>query len=276
MRLTPYEIASIQEVAAHHFGPGAIVRVFGSRVRDDLRDGDIDLHITADQDLGSYLRSESAFKVDLEKGIGEQRVDVLVNGPGGPVRPIEKIAVLTGRIIGDGAAATASEADPEMLSALHRQMLEDALASGDQVRNRILASVAELAPVTPFDDERWQGMDRFTSLLTESLLLQFSNFVAIVQDQLIRTILLAAGGSVAGMSRADQLRAVQEMAGGPDEPDFARITKIRNRVAHVYPAQLGRQAEIVNEVVEVAPIVARTYDGLAGFARKLLSEEARS
>lgn len=274
MRLTPYEIASIQECAARHFGAGAVVRLFGSRVRDDLRGGDIDLHITTEQELGSYGAPASRFRIDLEERIGEQRIDVLVNGPGGPVQPIEKIAVLTGKVIGgaDGSGGP-NEVDQAMLTALHRTLLENALESGDKVRTRIVATVDELSPRIPFDEPGVAAFDREASLLTDSLLMQFNNFVAIVQDQLIRTLLLSAGRHVAGMPKGGQLKQVQDMGALPREPGFDAITKARNRVAHQYPARPAKQAEILNEVVEAIPIAVKAYDALAAFSRNLLATE---
>lgn len=46
MRLTPEQIRSIKQVAAEVFGSDAHVYLFGSRVDDQARSGDIDLYIT--------------------------------------------------------------------------------------------------------------------------------------------------------------------------------------------------------------------------------------
>ncbi len=45
MRLTAEESAAIKSAAAQAFGSGAVVRLFGSRVHDHLRGGDIDLRV---------------------------------------------------------------------------------------------------------------------------------------------------------------------------------------------------------------------------------------
>lgn len=45
MRLSPAEVAAIGESAVQAFGEDAVVRVFGSRLDDSRRGGDIDLHI---------------------------------------------------------------------------------------------------------------------------------------------------------------------------------------------------------------------------------------
>lgn len=93
MRLTPQEIDAIKECARAHFGEGAVVRLFGSRVRDDLRGGDIDLHITTERPELATSDRESRFKEGLEQRIGEQRVDVIVTASGQEASAFERMAL---------------------------------------------------------------------------------------------------------------------------------------------------------------------------------------
>jgi predicted nucleotidyltransferase len=81
MRLTPREVRAIRRVTTEVAGPLARVSLFGSRTRDDLRGGDIDLLLelpepTADK-LGVSLRTS----VQLQFAIGERKIDVLVTDP---------------------------------------------------------------------------------------------------------------------------------------------------------------------------------------------------
>lgn len=82
MRLKPYEIAAIKAAANDVFGPGVVVRLFGSRVRDDLRGGDIDLLIEVDQGQDNF-HNQDRFKSTLFKSIEEQKVDVVFYPRGG-------------------------------------------------------------------------------------------------------------------------------------------------------------------------------------------------
>jgi len=54
------------------------VRVFGSRVDMHTKGGDIDLHIVAGDCTAATLKNEIAFVLDLQDGIGEQKIDVVV------------------------------------------------------------------------------------------------------------------------------------------------------------------------------------------------------
>jgi predicted nucleotidyltransferase len=77
MRLTPFEISSIKQAFTEVFGEGEIY-LFGSRVDDTKRGGDIDLYIdsASTQELS---RKKIDFLVQLKNAIGEQKIDVVIN-----------------------------------------------------------------------------------------------------------------------------------------------------------------------------------------------------
>lgn len=96
MRLTPWEVEAIRRCAKRHFGERCVVRLFGSRVNDAARGGDIDLHIEADSPERAGLARELQFKQELKELIGDERVDVVVRPPNYTARTIDEIAVGTG------------------------------------------------------------------------------------------------------------------------------------------------------------------------------------
>jgi len=98
MRLTEQQRRVIEQAARACFGDDAVVRLFGSRVDDHKRGGDIDLLITtALRDTDAIVRAEIAFQVRVQRALGEQHIDVLVDYPGRRSRPpIFDIAERTG------------------------------------------------------------------------------------------------------------------------------------------------------------------------------------
>jgi len=78
VRLKKREIDAIKAAAADAFGPSATVRLFGSRVDDALRGGDIDLLIEADRSDKTEFSRTATFKWELFRRIDEQKVDVVV------------------------------------------------------------------------------------------------------------------------------------------------------------------------------------------------------
>ena len=80
MRLANYEIISIKESFYQVFHNGNIY-LFGSRIDDNLKGGDIDLFIELDTILTvkEILDKISQFKINLYDKIGEQKIDVIIS-----------------------------------------------------------------------------------------------------------------------------------------------------------------------------------------------------
>lgn len=95
MRLSDTEIRHILEAAEDIFGPEAEVRLFGSRVDDTKRGGDIDLHITIPPRPDWYARRID-FEVALIRRLGDRRIDVVVLQRGQEPQAIDRVALATG------------------------------------------------------------------------------------------------------------------------------------------------------------------------------------
>jgi predicted nucleotidyltransferase len=101
MRLTAQQQATVRATVAETFGSEATVRLFGSRVDDTKRGGDIDLLISTTQsDVATLMRAEIALLTKLQMKLGEQKIDVLLDYPSRKVRPpIFNIALQTGILL---------------------------------------------------------------------------------------------------------------------------------------------------------------------------------
>jgi len=77
MRLTPAEQQSLREASLRWFGVRP--RLFGSRVDDAQRGGDIDLYIEADLTPQDAFLRETRMAAELYRSLGERKVDIVVN-----------------------------------------------------------------------------------------------------------------------------------------------------------------------------------------------------
>lgn len=99
MRLTQEQIAAIRISANEVFGVGVQVWLFGSRVDDRKRGGDIDLLVRpAATHIKPSLASKVRFLNKLERRIGERKVDIVVETADDP-RPIVRVAHETGVLL---------------------------------------------------------------------------------------------------------------------------------------------------------------------------------
>lgn len=92
MRLTNFEIEAIETSFKEVFGSGKIY-LFGSRVDDSKKGGDIDLYIVSEK-KENLTTLKIDFLVSLKQKIGVQKIDVLISRD--KSRTIEQEAINNG------------------------------------------------------------------------------------------------------------------------------------------------------------------------------------
>ena len=101
MRLTSRQKNAICENTTKYFGIDAQVWLFGSRVQDHARGGDIDLYIEATlQNAADLIAAKLQFLRELHKVLGEQKIDVVLRRSNHSIDiPIYRIAKKTGILL---------------------------------------------------------------------------------------------------------------------------------------------------------------------------------
>lgn len=99
VRLSAQEIERIRATAERLFGEGARVWLFGSRVDEAAKGGDIDLLVETAQILPNRVASAVRFASELQLQLGERKIDVIVVDPQTPPQSIHRIARETGVIL---------------------------------------------------------------------------------------------------------------------------------------------------------------------------------
>jgi predicted nucleotidyltransferase len=95
MRLSPVVVQVIKDAFLDVFGKGELY-LFGSRLDDARKGGDIDLYIATDnRDRLGEKRIE--FLTQIKQHIGDQRIDLVIER--GTNRPIDKIAISEGLLL---------------------------------------------------------------------------------------------------------------------------------------------------------------------------------
>ena len=91
MRLTDYEVKMIKQVFLDIFEHGNIY-LFGSRVDDEKRGGDIDLYIQTNDE--NILTKKIKLLSKIKQIIGDQKIDIVISRD--KTRVIEKEAIANG------------------------------------------------------------------------------------------------------------------------------------------------------------------------------------
>jgi uncharacterized protein len=96
MRLTQRQQSVITDVAAETFGPDAKVILFGSRVDDTKRGGDIDLLVECPHPIANAGLAAARMAARIQLRLGEQKIDILYTWPGFPPSPVHQAALAHG------------------------------------------------------------------------------------------------------------------------------------------------------------------------------------
>lgn len=92
MRLTSQQTDTITRLAKDIFGPDAVVKLFGSRVHDNKRGGDIDLLVELQQPIEQPVMASARLEAKLIQALGLQKIDVIISAPNVAKTPIHDIA----------------------------------------------------------------------------------------------------------------------------------------------------------------------------------------
>ena len=96
MRISQQTQQIIRDTVREVFGVEANVKLFGSRINDDARGGDIDLLVELPTIAAEIERKTMQLTARLQLRIGDQPIDVLVLDPSTPRQSIHEQASITG------------------------------------------------------------------------------------------------------------------------------------------------------------------------------------
>ena len=99
MRLTDHQARSIRQLALEVAGTHARVRVFGSRLEDTARGGDVDLMLELPEPVANPALVAAQFSAKVTRLMHGRRVDVLLTAPNLKRLPIHDMAFKEGKLL---------------------------------------------------------------------------------------------------------------------------------------------------------------------------------
>jgi len=96
MRITSQQISAIRASASLLAGDAARVWLFGSRLRDDARGGDVDLLLELDDAVAEPAQLSARLAAHVSRVMDGRKVDVLIKAPNLKLLPIHTSALSEG------------------------------------------------------------------------------------------------------------------------------------------------------------------------------------
>lgn len=92
MRVSPEHIRAIRETVRHECGPDARVRLFGSRLDDDRRGGDLDVLVELGEPIERPAMLSARLSARLSRRLDGRSVDVVVAAPNLARSDVQRVA----------------------------------------------------------------------------------------------------------------------------------------------------------------------------------------
>jgi len=96
MRLSEYQLEVIRSAVEGSFGEVSALFLFGSRTDDRAKGGDIDLYIETNMRKDESFIAELQLAAELQRRLGEQKIDIVVRAAESSLLPIHQEARRTG------------------------------------------------------------------------------------------------------------------------------------------------------------------------------------
>ena len=99
MRLNLAQIAMIRDTTFRVFGERARVTLFGSRVNDAAKGGDVDLMIEVPNAVSEPALLSARVASRVSRAMNGRKVDVVLKAPNLMIQPVHDIAARTGDVL---------------------------------------------------------------------------------------------------------------------------------------------------------------------------------
>jgi len=96
MRLTDHQRRVIREASCDIFGPNAVIKLFGSRIDDNLRGGDIDLLVESPLSIEQSGLKSAKLAARIQRRLGDRKIDVMCIEPDTILSLAHKSAIANG------------------------------------------------------------------------------------------------------------------------------------------------------------------------------------
>ncbi len=99
MRLTEEQIVAIRRLAVELAGDQVRVRVFGSRLEDTARGGDLDIMLELPEPVDNPALLAAQMSARVSRAMHGRKVDVLISAPNLMRLPIHDVAFKEGKLL---------------------------------------------------------------------------------------------------------------------------------------------------------------------------------
>ena len=244
MRLTTYEQKMILKAFQECFGSGEVY-LYGSRVDNEAKGGDIDLYLVPDKKYNDEYQRKIKFLNVLEEYLGEQKIDAILHTDKN--RPIEQIAIRDGVVLDE-----------------KRLKIEKYLNECKKHSMRIEKAYNKVKHIFPLSAQKYESLNDDEVEAIDQYLFRFAKMQDTIGEKLFKMIVSEYVEDINNLTFIDILNRLEKIGILQRKDDWKILRNIRNNISHQYDDDSHEMAMALNEIFA-------QKDVLLGVSEKVLS-----
>ncbi len=237
MRLSWFEIKNILAIKSRVFGSGVKVYLFGSRIDDNEKGGDIDLFI--EYDGADKFEKKIALLLQLQDVIGEQKIDIVFSSS-------------VDRLIEE-------EAKKGVELNLTRIKIKRYLNECDKHLQRIEEAYEDISPLLPLSVDKYKNLSKDEVQDIDQYLFRFTKLQDTMGNKLFKLILDEYEVNDEVLPFIDVLNKLEKKGFIGSAKEWMNLRKIRNEISHQYDDEPEEMTQAVNNILNLKDIIKEIY-----------------
>jgi len=239
MRLSLFEVSTILMLKNKIFGKDSIIYLFGSRVDDSKKGGDIDLYLENKVDK-SCFEKKIEFLTDLQEIIGEQKIDLV-------------IARDNKRAIEIEAKEKGIELNIEAIK-LQRYFNEC-----NKHLQRIEEAYSDLAVIFPLSVNKYKALTKGEVQAIDQYLFRFAKLQDAMGEKVFKRIIQQYEQKNDALPLIDVLNKLEKFGFLNSSKEWINLRKIRNEITHQYDDEPEDMTLAINNIVSQKDSIKEIY-----------------
>ncbi len=239
MRLSLSEIELIVRETEKIFGDSSKIYLFGSRVDDQQKGGDIDLYLIPENKDDLYTK-KIQLKTAISERLGDQKIDLVIQ------KDKERLVEL--------------EAQNKGLELnIAKITLQKYFSECDKHVQRIQEAYSDLQSIIPINAAKYKTLTKQEVQALDQYLFRFSKLQDTMGDKLFKLIVEQYQQSIEQLSFIDMLNKLEKLEYINSAKEWIYLRKVRNEIAHQYDDEAEEMSQAINNILHQKSIIISIY-----------------
>lgn len=239
MRLSSFEVQAIIETKNDIFGLTSKIYLFGSRVDDTQKGGDIDLFLVTDK-KDDLFDKKINFLVALQEKVGEQKIDLIFSKD--KSRDIEIEARQKGVILD-----------------LNEIKLQKYFRECDKHLQRIEEAYEDIKKFIPISCTSYKHLTKEEVRSIDQYLFRFAKLQDTIGDKIFKLIIAKYEENVDKLPFLDILNKLEKIGILSSAKKWIGLRKIRNDISHQYEEEEDEISLAINNIIAQKEVIKNIY-----------------